>query len=122
VRSLLLGARSCRQDDTYSLCRAYAACVPLLQLLGCVVFAVNAVFAVASKQWLYAIVAPFYLSLTLTGFGFVGSLMQKVRQLGRTPHGAAQANVGVALVGVRGSYAWQTHHAQWAAHCTRCGD
>jgi hypothetical protein len=58
-----------------------ASRVLCLQLLGCLVFALNAVFAVASKWLLYPIVAPFYLSLTLAGFGFVGSLMHKVREL-----------------------------------------
>jgi hypothetical protein len=49
-----------------------------MQLLGCLVFALVAVVAVASKQWLYPIVTPYYLSLILAGFGFVGSLMHKV--------------------------------------------
>jgi uncharacterized membrane protein len=49
-----------------------------LQLLGCLVFALVAVVAVATKQWLYPIVTPYYLSLILAGFAFVGSLMHKV--------------------------------------------
>ncbi|KAF6259238.1 hypothetical protein COO60DRAFT_1513919 [Scenedesmus sp. NREL 46B-D3] len=50
----------------------------VLQLLGCVVFAVMAVYAVASKWLLHPIVASYYLSLTLSGFAFVGSLMCQV--------------------------------------------
>jgi hypothetical protein len=54
--------------------------MPLLQLLGCVVFTASAAFAVIMKMLVHPVVGTYYLSFTLTGFVFVASLIGKVRQ------------------------------------------
>jgi hypothetical protein len=52
----------------------------LPQLIGCLVFALNAAAAVATKWLLHPVVATFYLTITLCGFLYVASLMVKVRK------------------------------------------